>query len=236
MRYTSRAASGRCTCCGRAEASSSLPLSSSGSARACSDLGRGEDNGGKDVDAQTPRGQPGREQTSGVASRGLRRRISQCLSSLASNFACRVGGGQGAREGKPASGAMVAWKEARTRSGNWGWGCNGERLTLKLPQVARPHPGWRCCSPSPSRRAAGAQCPASAGLHSFLSSAAQTRSAPRRPVRGASGRELRGRPSSAAESRRGQWQRRPRGSGGRCCGLRGSTELGGCLHVLPRTI
>ena len=107
----SRAASGRYTCCGPAEASFSLPPPSSGSARACSDLGRGKDKRGReeDVDAQTRSTRP-RTDFGGGANRGLWGWISQRLRFLATNFVCRVGRSQGAREGKPASGVRVAWK------------------------------------------------------------------------------------------------------------------------------
>lgn len=147
--------------------------------------------------------------------------------SLAGNFECRVWCGHGAREGKLESKLDLEQ--------GLGQGCN-QRAHLKVAPSCASASGMALQLSGLSQCSAGAQCPVSAGLRTSLSFAAQPCSAGSRPVRRASGREIPGRPSSAAESECRRQQRRPRGSGGRCCGLRGSAELGGCLHVLPRTI
>lgn len=111
---------------------------------------------------QTPRDQLGRVQTWGwrVGAAAL----DQVAPALFSQQLCVQSGAQaGGREAQGWCGNMPELERVP------GQGCNRERLTLKLLQVARPHPGGSSCSPRPSWHAAGAQCPSSAGLRSSAS-------------------------------------------------------------------
>ncbi|NP_001289456.1 uncharacterized protein LOC104002326 [Pan troglodytes] len=101
------------------------------------------------MDAQRHRrGQPDRVTDFGARGWGLRRSISQRPDSFASNFAGLVGAGGEAGERREDSREV-----SRYWGQNRGQGRNRELLTLKLLQVARPHPGGRRCAPLLSRRA-----------------------------------------------------------------------------------
>uniref|UniRef100_A0A2I3H4K9 Uncharacterized protein n=1 Tax=Nomascus leucogenys TaxID=61853 RepID=A0A2I3H4K9_NOMLE len=101
------------------------------------------------MDAQRHRqGQPGGVTDFVGRGWGLRRSISRRPRSFANNFAGLVGAGGEAGERREDS-REVSWDWGKNR----GQGGNRELLTLKLLQVARPHPGGRRCAPLLSRHA-----------------------------------------------------------------------------------